>query len=177
MKAIEWYILTKNSTMRLELMGVTTLMSVVKNAKIFVKTFDGFDVYVNGRLIYFPSSKAKEMLAVLVEKRGSSVSLSQMTYLLYESIEEKTAKNNLRVIYYRLRRNLEEYGIEHILIKKRGSYAVDTELFLCDFYEFIEGSPDYITLFSGSYMPEYSWAEDTLPYLKNLYRKYNGVLK
>ena len=40
--------------MRLELMGVTTLMSVVKNAKIFVKTFDGFDVYVNGRLIYFP---------------------------------------------------------------------------------------------------------------------------
>ena len=117
------------------------------------------------------------MLAVLVEKRGSSVSLSQMTYLLYESIEEKTAKNNLRVIYYRLRRNLEEYGIEHILIKKRGSYAVDTELFLCDFYEFIEGNPDYITLFSGSYMPEYSWAEDTLPYLKNLYRKYNGVLK
>ncbi len=158
-------------------MGVTTLMSVVKNAKIFVKTFDGFDVYVNGRLIYFPSSKAKEMLAVLVEKRGSSVSLSQMTYLLYESIEEKTAKNNLRVIYYRLRRSLEEYGIEHILIKKRGSYAVDTELFLCDFYEFIEGNPDYITLFSGSYMPEYSWAEDTLPYLKNLYRKYNGVLK
>ena len=96
-------------------------MSVVKNAKIFVKTFDGFDVYVNGRLIYFPSSKAKEMLAVLVEKRGSSVSLSQMTYLLYESIEEKTAKNNLRVIYYRLRRNLEEYGIEHILIKKTGA--------------------------------------------------------
>ena len=52
----------------------------------------GFDVYVNGRLIYFPSSKAKEMLAVLVEKRGSSVSLSQMTYLLYESIEEKPQK-------------------------------------------------------------------------------------
>ena len=94
--------------MRLEITGVITLMSVVKNERIFVKTFDGFDVYVNGKLIYFPSSKAKEML---------------------------------------------------------------------DFYEFIEGNPDYGTLFSGSYMPEYSWAEDTLPYLKNLYRKYNGVLK
>ena len=163
--------------MRLEITGVITLMSVVKNERIFVKTFDGFDVYVNGKLIYFPSSKAKEMLAVLVEKRGSSVSLSQMTYLLYENVEEKTAKNNLRVIYHRLRRSLEEYGIEKILIKKRGSYAVDTQLFVCDFYEFIEGNPDYGTLFSGSYMPEYSWAEDTLPYLKNLYRKYNGVLK
>ena len=151
-------------------------MSVVKNERIFVKTFDGFDVYVNGKLIYFPSSKAKEMLAVLVEKRGSSVSLSQMTYLLYENIEERTAKNNLRVVYYRLRMNIMEHGIEQILIKKRGSYAVDTELFICDFYEFIKGNSDYITLFSGSYMPEYAWAEDMLPYLRNLYRKYNGGL-
>ena len=68
--------------MRLELMGVTTLMSVVKNAKIFVKTFDGFDVYVNGRLIYFPSSKAKEMLAVLVEKKGKNEGLSQVAFFL-----------------------------------------------------------------------------------------------
>ena len=69
-----------------------------------------------------------------------------------------------------------EYGIEKILIKKRGSYAVDTEQFACDFYEFIKGNPEYITLFSGSYMPEYIWAEDMMPYLKNLYRKYNGVM-
>lgn len=152
-------------------------MAGVESERIFVKTFDGFDVYVNGKIIYFPSMKAKEMLAVLVEKRGSSVSLSQMTYLLYENIEEKIAKNNLRVIFYRLRKSLEKYGIEHVLIKKRGSYAVDTELFVCDFYEFIKGNPQYITLFSGSYMPEYNWAEDMLPYLRNLYRKYNGVFK
>ena len=98
-----------------------------------------------------------------------------MTYLLHENIEERTAKNNLRVVYYRLRMNLMEHGIEQILIKKRGSYAVDTELFICDFYEFIKGNSDYITLF-GSYMPEYAWAEDMLPYLRNLYRKYNGGL-
>lgn len=151
-------------------------MAGVESAKIFIKTFDGFDVYVNGKMIYFPSSKAKEMLAVMVEKRGSSVSLSQMTYLLYENIEESTAKNNLRVIYHRLRQSMAEYGVDQILIKKRGSYAVDTELFVCDFYEFIKGNPEYITLFSGSYLPEYSWAEDMLPYLRNLYRKYNGVL-
>lgn len=151
-------------------------MAETEKANIFIKTFDGFDVYVNGKMLYFPSSKAKEMLAIMVEKRGSSVSLSQMTYLLYENIEESIAKNNLRVVYHRLRVSLMEYGIEQILIKKRGSYAVDTELFACDFYEFIKGNPEYITLFSGSYMPEYTWAEDMLPYLRNLYRKYNGVL-
>lgn len=124
-------------------------MADTENVNIFIKTFDGFDVYVNGKMLYFPSSKAKEMLAIMVEKRGSSVSLSQMTYLLYENIEERTAKNNLRVVYYRLRMNLMEHGIEQILIKKRGSYAVDTELFICDFYEFIKGNSDYITLFQG----------------------------
>ena len=105
MKAIEWYILTKNGGMRPGITGEITLMADTENVNIFIKTFDGFDVYVNGKMLYFPSSKAKEMLAIMVEKRGSSVSLSQMTYLLYENIEERTAKNNLRVVYYRLRMN------------------------------------------------------------------------
>ena len=82
MKAIEWYILTKNGGMRPEITGEITLMADTENVNIFIKTFDGFDVYVNGKMLYFPSSKAKEMLAIMVEKRGSSVSLSQMTYLL-----------------------------------------------------------------------------------------------
>ena len=70
--------------------------------RVYVKTFDGFDVYVDGRIVYFPSGKAKEMLAVLVEKKGSSVSLAQMAYLLYENSEETRARNTLRVVYHRL---------------------------------------------------------------------------
>lgn len=142
---------------------------------IFIKTFDGFDVFVNGKLVYFSSSNAKEMLAIMIGKHGSSVPLSVMAQLLYEDIEEETAKKNLRVVYYRLCKTMTEYGIQQILLKRRGSYAVDTKLFICDFYELKKGNPDYINSFSGSYMPEYSWAEDMLPYLENLYRKYNGV--
>ena len=33
--------------------------------RVYVKTFDGFDVYVDGRIVYFPSGKAKEMLAAV----------------------------------------------------------------------------------------------------------------
>ena len=44
-------------------------MADTENVNIFIKTFDGFDVYVNGKMLYFPSSKAKEMLAIMVEKR------------------------------------------------------------------------------------------------------------
>lgn len=140
---------------------------------IFIKTFGGFDVFVNGSQIHFSSEKAKEMLAILVDKRGSSVSLSQMAWLLYEQSSEQTAKNNLRVIYYRLRKILEDSGIDHILIKKRGSYAVDASSFTCDVYEFVEGNPSYVPLFMGNYMPGYEWGKEIVPYLNNLYCQYS----
>ena len=142
--------------------------------RIYIKTFDGFDVYVDGKIVYFPSGKAKEMLAVMVEKKGSSVSLAQMAYLLYENSEEATARNTLRVVYHRLHKTLEDYGIEDIVIKRRGSYAVDTDRFVCDFYEFMKGRPSYNNAYSGTYMPEYPWAGNMIPYLDNLYRRYTG---
>lgn len=147
-------------------------MSQQKDPKIFIKTFGGFDVFVNGSQIHFSSEKAKEMLAILVDKRGSSVSLSQMAWLLYENSSEQAAKNNLRVIYYRLKKILEDSGISSILIKRRGSYAVDASSFICDVYEFIEGNPAYVHLFLGNYMPGYEWGKEVVPYLNNLYCQY-----
>lgn len=66
-------------------------MSQREGQNIFIKTFGGFDVFVDGKQVHFSSEKAKEMLAVLVDKRGSSVSLSQMAWLLYEQSPEQTA--------------------------------------------------------------------------------------
>ena len=139
---------------------------------IFIKTFGGFDVFVNRERIYFSSEKAKEMLAILVDRRGSSVTLSQMAWLLYEQSPEQIAKNNLRVIYYRLKKILKDWGIENILIKKRGSYAVNAGSFTCDLYEFIEGSPAFVHSFLGNYMPGYAWGKEVLPYLNQLYYQY-----
>ena len=62
---------------------------------IFIQTFNGFDVWINGRAIYFSSSRAKELLAILVHKRGGSASLAQLAYLLYEETPEDTAKQNI----------------------------------------------------------------------------------
>ena len=50
--------------------------------KVYIQTFYGFDVFVNGRVIYFPSKKSKELLAILINQRGGSVSLAQV-YIFY----------------------------------------------------------------------------------------------
>ena len=50
--------------------------------KVYIQTFYGFDVFVNGRVIYFPSKKSKELLAILINQRGGSVSLAQVVHIL-----------------------------------------------------------------------------------------------
>lgn len=79
---------------------------MIEKRKIFIQTFNGFDVFVDEERIYFSSRKSKELLAILVNKRGASVPLAELASLLYADRPEKLSKSNLRVVSYRLRRIL-----------------------------------------------------------------------
>lgn len=139
--------------------------------KIYIQTFNGFDVFVDKERVYFSSRKSKELLAILVNKRGASVPLAELASLLYGDKPEKLSKSNIRVVSYRLRRILREYGCENLLVHRRGVYAVDTGLFECDSYELLKGNGRFLTVYTGKYMPEYPWAADTVPYLDVIYAK------
>lgn len=123
------------------------------DSRIFIQTFSGFDLFVDNQVVYFSSKKSKELLALLVSKRGGSVPLSEIAYILYSDTPERTAKNNIRVIGYRLRQILREHGCEGLLIHRPGVYSVNTELFTCDYYEFMKENRMYITAYTGKYMP------------------------
>ena len=99
------------------------------DSHIFIQTFCGFDVFIANQAVYFSSKKSKELLALLVSKRGCSVPLSEIAYTLYSDTPERTAKNNIRVIGYRLRQILREHGCEELLIHRPGVYSVNTGLF------------------------------------------------
>lgn len=45
--------------------------------RVEVRTFGGFDLYVNGRLVTFLKARCKELLAFLVDKQGSSVTRAE----------------------------------------------------------------------------------------------------
>ena len=125
--------------------------------KVYVKTFGGFDLYYRGELIYFSSSKAKELLAVLVDWRGKAVTLSHLASILSEGErDEAAAKQAVHLAWHRLKQTLKKYGIEKIVIKGRGTYAINKEQIVCDSYDMVrqvEGASNY---FAGEYMPEYS---------------------
>lgn len=105
----------------------------ITSDKVYVKTFGGFDLYYQGELIYFSSSKAKELLAILVDWSGKEVTLSHLAEILNEGERDETAaKQAVHLAWHRLKQTLKKYGIEKIVVKGRGTYAINKEAVVCE---------------------------------------------
>lgn len=129
-------------------------------SRIRVQTFGGFDLFVNGQPVRFERSKAKELLAYLVDRRGASVTTGEAYAALFEDAEDTPArKSYFRTILHELTRALKKAGVEEILRKEWNSYAVLPETFDCDLYRFLEGDPVAVNQYQNDYLPAYSWAE------------------
>lgn len=128
--------------------------------RIQVKTFGGFDVYADGQPVRFGRAKAKELLAYLVDRRGSSVTTGEAYAALFEDAEDTpSGKSYFRTILHELIAALKKAQAEEILVKGHNSFAVDPETFDCDYYRFLQGDPAAVNAFQNDYMQSYSWAE------------------
>ena len=123
----------------------------ITSDKVYVKTFGGFDLYYQGELIYFSSSKAKELLAILVDWSGKEVTLSHLAEILNEGERDETAaKQAVHLAWHRLKQTLKKYGIEKIVVKGRGTYAINKEAVVCDSYDMSARFRGLLTFSSGS---------------------------
>ena len=134
----------------------------VKNNHIQINTFDGFDVYVNGEILHFPRQKSKELLALLVDHKGASLTSKEaMAYLWEDKPVDDKLKENFKKCSSTLKKVVKEMGIEHILNIKYNNLSINTSAFNCDYYDFLNCDPKALRLYHGVYMPNYSWAEET----------------
>lgn len=139
----------------------------VTRKKVRIQTFGGFEVYVEGKPLYFGRSKAKELLAYLVDKRGGSVTNGDASAALWEEKENsKAQKSYYRIVVSQLRGTLREAGIENILVKGHNSLAIIPELLDCDSYRFLDGEPQAINSYRHNYLPGYHWAEFSIGILE-----------
>lgn len=130
------------------------------SARVRVKTFGGFDVYVDGEPLRFGRAKSKELFAYLVDRRGSSVTTGEAYAALFEDAEDTlSGKSYFRTILHEMVNTLKKAGVEEILVKGRNSYAVLPEKLDCDYYRFLQGDPAAVNAFQNDYMAAYSWAE------------------
>ena len=130
---------------------------------IFVRTFGYFDVFVDGVPIHFLGGQAKELMALLVDRRGGILSSGEAIACLWENEPaNKTTYARFRKVAMRLKQSLEAAGIGDILESKNGERRVIPEKFSCDYYDFLEHGDQAGRPPASGYMTNYSWAESTL---------------
>lgn len=136
--------------------------------KIHIRTFGYFDVFVDDKPIAFRNKKAKELLALLVDRRGGYVSSEEAIGFLWEEESANAVTlSRYRKEALRLKNTLEEYGISDMIESVDGKRRIVPEKVQCDLYDYLAHKEGSEELFCGSYLTNYSWAEKTLGELLN----------
>lgn len=139
------------------------LLSARLQKPVFIRTFGHFDVFVQGTPVYFSSAKAKELLAVLVDRRGAYVSAGEAISVMWENRPcDRTTRSLYRQAAAKLRQALAACGIEMILQEHKQGRRIRPELFDCDYYMLVDGDKKAQQFFTEEYMSQYSWGELTL---------------
>lgn len=144
-------------------------------AHIEARTFGNFELFVDGRPITFKQAKCKELLAYLVDRRGSGVARAEAFAILWEDrLYDRPMQKQLDVIIRSLRDTLKEAGADGILAIKGGTMRINPEHLSCDLFRFCSGDVRAFNEFHGEYMNGYSWASMTENYMTWKYREFTG---
>ena len=129
-----------------------------------IKCFGNFEVLYNGEILHFRRKKAKELLAVLVDRNGAGMTVKQICAILFpENTDDTRNAAYLRQLVMDLKNTLKLIRAENVLCHDTPYYRIDTDLIKCDYLSFLEtGKPQ----FHGEYMTQYSWAESTCAMLQ-----------
>lgn len=154
------------------------LLKAVKRCRkeVFIRTFGHFDVYIENELVHFRNLKAKELLAILVDSRGT-VSMETAVNILWETriYDEKVKQLYRKAVSY-LNNLFKAYDVT-FFVANRGSCHIKTNEITCDFYQFLEGSEQAVADYHGQYMFQYAWAEETHAQIEKRVRSWEMLKK
>ena len=140
----------------------------VANHKLTAKTFGNFELLCDGKAIKFTRAKSKELIAYLIDKRGTSASSSELIVNLWEDRDvDKTTRSMLHNLIADIRSTFQKYGIADFFDTKRNSFRIDDSRLICDCYQLLDGDINISKKYVGEYMNSYSWAEITAGLLYN----------
>lgn len=143
---------------------IATLKGDEKQARLFIKTFDFFDLFVNGVAVNFSSLKAKELLALLTDANGCYVTMDKAIGNLWPNKNADLSKRLYRDAVTRLRLTLQEVGAKDLVTFERGRAVINTSAASCDLWDFLKNGGN----FSGRYLPAYDWSIITESSLERL---------
>ena len=148
--------------------GVTTGTAQTaekRSGRLCVRTFGDFEVFSQGKPLRFGYRKTKELLAYLIDRKGSLCGNQEIIAVLWENCSAEQKVSYLQRLRLDLIAVLHSCGAEDVLVRKRGELAILPEQIDCDYYSWLRGEPlpdiPGGSQYCGEYMTQYSWAEDT----------------
>lgn len=141
-------------------------------AHIAARTFGEFDLLIDGAPLTFSRTKAKELLAFLIDRNGAMITRAFAFAALYEDEPyDRPMQKQFDVIVRSLKDTLKENGISEIFEMKSGTMRVVPEKIDCDLYRLLNGDAAAVNAYRGEYMSSYPWAMLTEAYIDENLRK------
>lgn len=140
--------------------------------RVRVQCFGNFEVFVDGKPLYFPRSKSKEVFAYLVHRKGASCTVKEIAAVL---LTDKLDGNRQIQTYIRtMLKAFETCSAQDVIVREYNSLSVDTSKIDCDYYRCLDGNEEAERTYFGEYMSAYEWAEHIAGYLD---RRLQGISK
>lgn len=142
--------------------AINHLRHPIVSKRVKFQCFGNFEAYCDNKPIPFSLNKTKELLAYLVDRKGAECRKNEIIATLFG--------DDFNIEYYKkLRKDLIEtfglLGIENVLDISRGGLAINKELVVCDYYDYLGSNQNKIP---KEYMTQYSFAEETFASLQGL---------
>ena len=154
----------------IELEDLRHPIAMLPNTLLKVRCFGNFEVFSpDGEPVKFNRSKAKELFAYLVYRRGSSCSTRELAAVLFEDSEYNTKQMlYLQKIVSSMMQTLREHHAANAIHKTYNAIALNDEAVDCDYYRFLKMDVPSINTYTGEFMTQYSWAEFVAGYLDRI---------
>lgn len=123
--------------------------------RVTVQCFGNFEVYIDGKPLRFQYEKTKEVFAYLINCR-SMCSNREIIAVLWE---HDISDSYFRTLRKDLADTFRRAGAGNVILLQRGKLGVDSRFIVCDYYQWIIGTPTGLNAYHGEYMRQYSWAE------------------
>lgn len=126
-----------------------------------IETIPSFVVSVNDEVLHLGRAKAEELLALLVDKAGSGLTVGEAIACLWPGrTNDENTQSLYRVTFKRLMDALKEAGIADIIATHGREKYIRKDKVECDLYRILAGDNVACNSYVGEYLREYSWAEN-----------------
>lgn len=134
----------------------------------YIKTFSSFEIIHRGKPIPWKNSKTKELLALLVDNRGTPISSEFIQKTLWPDAVNKKTATRYHTTLHHLREKLKHHGMEDLIEGSRGSLRINRDKIAGDLFDFEDAMEEgtresykrAFALYRGGYLEKnaYPWS-------------------